>query len=110
MTYRVESTTQAEADIARIFAWLWDRSPDGAWRWYESFWESADRLKTLPLACGLAPENDDFDFELRQMLFGTSKGRTYRALFVVKDDAVQILCVRGPGQRLVKPDEIETSD
>jgi plasmid stabilization system protein ParE len=108
MTDRVEPTAQAEADINRIFAWLWERSQEGARRWYESFWEAAERLKTFPLSCGLAPENDDFDYELRHMLFGTTKGRTYRALFVISGDVVQILCVRGPGERLVKPDEIET--
>jgi plasmid stabilization system protein ParE len=29
MTYRVELTTRAEADIDRIFAWLAERSQDG---------------------------------------------------------------------------------
>ncbi len=39
MTYRVEPTAQAEADIDRIFVWLSKRSLDGARRWYESLWE-----------------------------------------------------------------------
>jgi plasmid stabilization system protein ParE len=108
MTYRVQPTAQAEADIDRIFAWLSERSQEGARRWYESFWEAAERLKTFPLSCGLAPENDLFDDELRHMLFGTKKGRTYRALFVVRGNIVQILCVMGPGERPVRLDEIET--
>ena len=107
MTYRVQPTAQAEADIDRIFAWLSERSPEGARRWYESFWDSAERLKTMPLSCGLAPENDDFADEVRLMLFGTRRGRTYRALFVVRGDLVQILCVRGPNERPVKPEDIE---
>jgi plasmid stabilization system protein ParE len=107
MTYRVQLTAQAEADIDRIFLWLSERSLDGAWRWYEAFWESTERLKSFPFSCGLAPENDDFDEEFRQMLFGTSRGRAYRALFVVREDIVQILCVRGPGERRVKPRDIE---
>jgi plasmid stabilization system protein ParE len=106
MTYRVEPTAQAEADIDRIFAWLSERSHEGARRWYESFWESAERLETFPLSCGLAPENDEFDYEVRHTLFGTKKGRTYRALFVITGDVVRILCVRGPGERLVKPNDI----
>lgn len=77
MTYRVQPTAQAEADIDRIFAWLSERSPEGARRWYESFWDSAERLKTMPLCCGFAPENDDFNDEVRLMLFGTRRGRTY---------------------------------
>jgi plasmid stabilization system protein ParE len=108
MTYRVEPTAQAEADIDRIFVWLSKRSLNGARRWYESLWESAERLKTSPRSCGLAPENDRFDEELRHMLFGTKRGRTYRALFVIRGDIVRILCVRGPGERPVKPKDIET--
>ena len=29
MTYRVQLTAQAEADIDRIFDWLFQRSPEG---------------------------------------------------------------------------------
>jgi toxin ParE1/3/4 len=108
MTYRVELTAQAEADIERIYAWLSEKSQDGARRWYESFWNSAERLKTFPVSCGLAPENDDFGDELRQMLFGTKKGRTYRALFVISGDAVRVLSVRGPGERPLRPGDIIT--
>lgn len=107
MTYRVEPTAQAEADIDRIFAWLSERSPEGARRWYESFWDSIERLRTMPLSCGLAPESDDFDEEVHLLLFGTRRGRTYRALFVVRGDLVQILCVRGPGEKPVEPEDIE---
>jgi plasmid stabilization system protein ParE len=108
MTYHVQPTAQAEADIDRIFNWLFDRSPEGARRWYETFWDSAERLKSLPLSCGVAPESDDFPEEVRQMLFKTRRGRTYRALFVIRGDIVHILCVRGPGERPVKPEDIET--
>jgi plasmid stabilization system protein ParE len=107
MTYRVELTGQAEADIDRIFVWLSERSPEGARRWYESFRVATDRLTTAPHARALAPESEDFGEELRHMLFGTRRGRTYRALFVIRGDLVQILCVRGPGQRPVKPGDIE---
>lgn len=107
MTYRVQPTAQAEADIDRIFAWLSNRSPDGARRWYESFWGAAERLKTMPQSCVVAPESDEFDEEIRLLTFGTARGRTYRALFVIRDDLVQILCIRGPGERPVGPKDIE---
>ena len=35
MSYRVEPTAQALADIERIFDWLSTRSVDGASRWYD---------------------------------------------------------------------------
>ena len=95
MTYRVQLTAQAEADIARIFDWLFQRSPEGARRWYEAFWESAERLESNPLSSALAPEDDSFPEEVRQMLFKTRQGRTYGALFVtvsVGNDLVQLVC------------------
>jgi ParE toxin of type II toxin-antitoxin system, parDE len=55
MTYRVQLTAQAEADIDRIFDWLFQRSPEGARRWYEAFWESAERLKSNPLSSAVVP-------------------------------------------------------
>jgi len=42
------------------------------------------------------------------MLFGTRRGRTYRAWFVIRGGAVQILCVGGPGERPLRPDDIKT--
>jgi plasmid stabilization system protein ParE len=106
MTYRVELTTRAETDIDRIFACLSEHSQEGAERWYESFWNSAERLKTFPSSCGAAAESPSFGNELRQMLFGTKRGRTYRALSVISGDVFRVLCVRGPGKRPLKPDEI----
>jgi plasmid stabilization system protein ParE len=43
MSYRIHTTAQAETDIERIFTWLATRSPQGAARWYESFWDAAER-------------------------------------------------------------------
>src|SRR5207245_1352996 len=34
--------------------------------------------------------------------------RTYRELFVIRGDLVLILCVRGPGERPIRPDDIES--
>jgi plasmid stabilization system protein ParE len=108
MSFRIEPSAQAISDIERIFAWLLERSPDGAARWYESFWEATERLKQFPSSCALAAESHRFPEELRCMLFGTPRGRTYRALFVVRGDIVHILCVRGPGEKAVKPDDVQT--
>jgi plasmid stabilization system protein ParE len=107
MSYRIQPSAQAETDIDRIFNWLSERSPDGAARWYESFWDATERLRKFPQSCSLATESKQFPEDVRCMLFGTKKGRTYRALFVVRDDVVHILCVRGPGEKAVKPKDIE---
>jgi hypothetical protein len=61
-----------------------------------------------PLAYGLAPENEYVDYELRQFFFKTRRGRTYRGVFTVVADEIRVLRIRGPGQALLRRDEIET--
>ena len=63
--------------------------------------------QALPTACSVAAESKQFPEEVRCMLFGTTRGRTYRALFVVRGDIVHILCVRGPGEKAVKPQDVD---
>lgn len=54
MSYRIEPTTQAFADVERIYDWLSQRSADGATRWYEPFRDATERLKHFPASCALA--------------------------------------------------------
>ncbi len=107
MTYKVVLTARAEADLDRIYERLSQGSTKGAARWYESFWKAVERLKTHPFSCVLAYEHDQFQEEVRHLLFGTRQGRTYRALFVVRTGAVVIVAVRWPGERPMKPSDID---
>ncbi|MGH7200482.1 MAG: hypothetical protein ACREJB_07745, partial [Planctomycetaceae bacterium] len=68
--------------------------------------EAARRLLTDPLGYGRAREDEFVDWELRQFLFKTPRGRTYRGVFTVVDDEVRILRVRGPSQRDLEPEEL----
>ena len=49
------------------------------------------RLSFIPLACPLAPENSDFEFELRQLVV-----HRYRILFRIFEETVFVLRIRGP--------------
>ncbi len=51
----------------------------------------ADRLSTIPASCPVAPESDELDVEVRQLVFGR-----YRVLFTIKGNDVLILRIRGP--------------
>ncbi|WP_242038869.1 hypothetical protein [Anabaena lutea] len=52
----------------------------------------------MPYRCSLAFENEFFEQELRQLIYG--KGRTsYRIIFTIVDDNVQILFVRHAAQK-----------
>lgn len=93
---------RAEADVDNIVRYLAERSPQGAIAWLERWEEVLDDLRLRPLECGLAPESARYDSEIRQALFNTHRGRTYRALFTVVGRGVYILHVRGPGQDLVR--------
>jgi plasmid stabilization system protein ParE len=106
MTYNAQSTARAEADVDHIYQWIFERSEEGAVRWYNAYCEAAERLRSSPLACGIAPESKNFAEQVRHILFKTRQGSTYRALFVVRGDTVHILCVRGPGERPVRPEDI----
>ena len=53
-----------------------------------------------------APETHP-EFDVKQALFKTRKGRVFRALFFVEGDQVYILRVRGPGQDKVEPESLK---
>lgn len=98
MSYTVNLLAVAESDLRRIFYYIQERSPQGAERWEQAFEHCLSRLRGNPHVCGLAPENDAFDYDLRQILFGTKGGRRYRAVFRIDDDRVTVYRLRGPGQ------------
>ena len=56
---------------------------------------------------GIAPEAAGASEEVRQLTFKTRKGLWYRLLFIVRDDKVFVLHVRGPGQDLMAQTEIQ---
>ncbi len=62
--------------------------------------------KTVAMIVVSHPKADTFEEELRQMLFKTRRGNTYRTLFVIRKFAVHVVAVRGTGQDLVTPDEL----
>ena len=84
MTYRVQLTEGALADLDRLTTNLAQWSPEAADRLTRHFHEALPRLESFPIACGLAYESADFDEPIRHLLFDLRRGRTYRALFVVR--------------------------
>ena len=92
MSFRVELTAGAYADLDRLMANLAERSSQAAAdRLSARFNEALNRLESRPLSCGLAYENRYFPTEVRHLLFEVWRGKPYRALFIVRDDNVRIL-------------------
>jgi plasmid stabilization system protein ParE len=105
MIFHVRELARARADIRDLATWLAERSPQGAASWLDAYDRLVARLGQNAESFGWAAENEDCEFEIRQALFKTRRGRVYREIFYIDGDTVNILRVRGPGQATVQPDE-----
>lgn len=59
-------------------------------RWFRGLERGVASLAEFPKRCPLAPENNNFPFEVRHLLYGR-KPNIYRVVFTVKSDKVIIL-------------------
>ena len=105
--YRLKVANGAEKSADAIFDWLAERSPEGAANWYRAYLQAIDSLKVNPERRAPALEANSFSLVVRQILFKTQHGRLYRILFVVKDETVYIVGVRGRGQDSAEPDDLD---
>jgi plasmid stabilization system protein ParE len=94
MTYRVEIAGQVERDADAILEWLRSQhATDAAVAWLHGLGEAIDSLAQFPSRCPLASENQEFAFEVRQLLYGR-KPHVYRVLFTIERDVVRVLHIR----------------
>ena len=105
MIFRIRELRRAQADIHHIVNWLANRSPRGARAWLDAYDAMVARLEKNADSLGFAQESEKCEFEIRQAPFKTSRGRVYRALFLIEGNEVFILRVRGPGQAPVQPED-----
>jgi hypothetical protein len=107
MNFTVRELPKAKQDKDSIFRWLHERSPTGAVAWLSAYDSLIERLKQGASSFGVAPESADCEFDVRQALFKTRRGRVYRALFFIDGQQVYILRIRGPGQAPITPEDID---
>ena len=105
MEYTVHITLTALAEIERRFARIRKQAPMGAGRWLERILKAIDSLEQHPQRCSLAPENDWYDGELRQLIVGKRQS-AYRILFEIRGTMIFILRVRHGAQDLLPAGEI----
>ena len=72
----------------------------------QSFADTGDSLAFTAEQRAVALEIQSVDYEIRETLFKTRKGKPYRILFTVQGDEVLVLRVRGPGQNYVAAHEL----
>lgn len=106
MAFKVLLLRRAQADVNAIYEWIAKRSASGAANWYAAFFNAAAALERDPDSCAAAPEAKRLHLDLRQRLFKTPRGRTYRILFVIANKQVRVLRVRGPGQPPLKARDV----
>lgn len=91
--WRVIVEPPAQRDIAEAHAWLAERDPDAADRWFNGLYDTIGSLEIFPERCPLAPESRFFNQEIRQLLHGR-RYHKYRILFTVGRHTVHVLHVR----------------
>ena len=104
MTYRIDISDAAEAEAQTAYLWHSRSSPERAGEWYAGLLRAIESLAEMPGRCALAREDQYFDREIRQLLYGRGRN-TYRILFTIidaegdEDPVVRILHLRHTAQR-----------
>jgi len=89
MIFRVEVTAAAKAQVQDAYYWYKQNNPSFADVWLDGLLKALDTLKQFPNRCPLAPEQDVFQEEVRQLVYG-KRNNAYRILFTVEDQTVYI--------------------
>jgi len=91
--YTVVFEESAQADVRKSYDWgyrFWGKKE--AQRWVRELRTTVLRqLSILPKGFPVAPEDDEFSEEIRQMVVDR-----YRVLFTIRKGKVHVLHIRGP--------------
>ena len=106
--YVVKILPRAADDIERNAVWWADHhSVDQAIKWFDEVRRQILSLNRRPESHGLAEENDDFPYEIRNKLVGLGARRSYRAVFTIRDDVVFVLAVLHSAQDSLCPADVD---
>jgi plasmid stabilization system protein ParE len=104
MTYQIEISPTAVADIDAIFLWMKSDSQNRAYLWARGCYEIMLTLENFPKRCSLAIESQYLEIEIRQLLYK----KQFRILFTVTQTdeqdtgIVQIHRVRHGSQQILE--------
>ncbi|HZT40560.1 MAG TPA: type II toxin-antitoxin system RelE/ParE family toxin [Chthonomonadaceae bacterium] len=103
--YAIILQPEAYEGMESAYEFIEQQAPEYAHEWAIGLMEAIDSLKTFPGRCAIAPENEFFPQEIRQLLYGKGRG-VYRVLFAITGDTVSVLHIRHSAQDTLKPDEM----
>ncbi len=106
MSFRVQLTAEALRNQNEIADWIAQRSVVGALSWLDALDRVLLQISTSPLSFSKAAEDEFCHRELRNALFGTRKGRVFRAIFYLDGDCVIVTHLRGPDQHALSDDDL----
>jgi toxin ParE1/3/4 len=103
MTYRVELSERAVADVRDAYDYIDEHGPADPDQWKVGLDKVLTSLETFPEACGLAHENRGARETIRQAFYGR-----YRVLFTIRDSVVHIITIRHGARQFIRPDDLES--
>jgi plasmid stabilization system protein ParE len=106
MKYRVVVQPSAQTEMEGAYEWIAGRAPSTAARWYNGLMGAIESLADNPARCSLAPEDEYFSEEIRNLFYGRRKN-TYRVIFTVRGDSVHVLHFRRATRRALRPEDEE---
>ncbi len=69
-SYKIEITTTAETEAEEAILWTKRHSSEAAKKFSEGLIKAIKSLQSNPFRCALAPENEFFYEEIRQLVYG----------------------------------------
>ena len=108
MNYHLKIADEAADLLFSIARWYAESSQslDVAVKWYDGFIDELETLEQDPRLGSPAPENDLFDFELRELHYGSGKRLTHRALYRIVGHTVEVLTIRHHAQQPLGPGDL----
>jgi len=93
MVYKVLVTERFALHLQELGDYIAQDNPKRAYSWVSEIEQKVANLDTLPEAYPYARENDQYEVELRQLIFGRGRYK-YRIIFSIRQNDVVVLDIR----------------
>jgi plasmid stabilization system protein ParE len=102
MTFTVKLSDLAIQNIEEAYQWVQETNPGALDEWFSEVMKALQSLKKLPYRCSRIPEADEFDEEIRQLIY-----QKYRFIFTLRDNTVYVLAVRHTSRKPLERQDLE---
>lgn len=102
MAFTVKLSSLATQHIEEAYLWIQETNPGDLNEWFNDITNALQSLKNLPYRCSRIPETDEFNQEIRQLIY-----EKYRIIFTIQDETVYVLAVRHTSRKPLKGEDLE---